>query len=177
MKTRALTLDEVARVINQLDGPQNKALFTLGVNTGFRISELLSLTYKDVLNSDGTVKSSITLNKARMKGEVASRTLPLNPQARKAIKGLLARLNTNGKLFSISRVQAHRLIKKAANKAGLEGVISTHSMRKTFGTRIYEMSEKDIVLTQRALGHVNINSTIHYLDVDKKKVDRLILDL
>ena len=53
---RPLDKNELSRLKTAFTGRmavRNKALFFLGVNTGFRISELLSLRLRDVLTPQG----------------------------------------------------------------------------------------------------------------------------
>ena len=45
---RPLSEYEIYQVLSVLKNKRNKLLFILGIRTGFRISELLSLTVKDV---------------------------------------------------------------------------------------------------------------------------------
>ena len=57
----------------------------------------------------------------------------------------------------------------------LEGQLGTHAMRKTFAGRVYQLLGRDLVRTQRALGHVNINSTVAYLSFALEEIDQAIL--
>ena len=57
----------------------------------------------------------------------------------------------------------------------LDGHLATHSLRKTFATRIHAVYEGDLRKTQKALGHQNINSTLRYLALDDAEVDAGIL--
>jgi hypothetical protein len=47
---------------------------------------------------------------------------------------------------------------------GLRGHVTTHSPRKTYAKLVYENSNNDLVVTQRALRHTDIQSTLYYLD-------------
>jgi integrase len=57
--------------------------------------------------------------------------------------------------------------------------ISNHDLpiRKTFAQMIYEITGKDIMMTSRALAHVNVNSTQAYIAVDDATLDAIILAL
>jgi integrase len=48
-------------------------------------------------------------------------------------------------------------------------------MRKTFANRVYQKLNHDLVKTQRALGHRNINSTVSYLRFAEEDIDQAIL--
>jgi integrase len=111
------------------DATRNKALFLLGVRTGFRVSELLSLQVGDVYHQ-GRVADQVTVQPRHMKKKVEGRTVPLHPEAKL----------TSGPLFpshknpteAISRVQTWRVLQQAYAANGLQGQLGTHGMRKTF---------------------------------------------
>lgn len=178
--TRALTEKEVVELINNLSSNRDKCLFLLGLKTGFRISELLSIQLKDVMQ-DNAVKDSITVFKRNTKGKVASRTIPLNKATQVVIQQYVNTLGEQTWLFEsqkgnkLSRIQAWRIIKDASK--GFKGKIATHSMRKTFASKVYQKLDKDIVKTQRAMGHKSINSTVAYIGIDQEEIDRIILEL
>jgi site-specific recombinase XerD len=84
---RPLTDAEVATISRSFGGTfgkRNKALFVVGYRTGFRISELLSLTVGDV-QQHGKIVDHVTVQRRRMKGKVEGRTVPLHPQAQAAL--------------------------------------------------------------------------------------------
>jgi len=75
----------------------------------------------------------------------------------------------------ITRVQAYRIIQNAARKNGLTGKIGNHSLRKSFADRIYEKLNRDLVRTQKALGHKWITSTTAYLSFKEEEIEEAIL--
>lgn len=177
MPSRPLTEIECRSISDSLKCPMSKCLFILGVRTGFRISELLSLTTSDV-TLDKIVLTNIMVKRRNMKGKQSSRSVILHEEARQALSEYLMPLNLGAKerIFPISRFVAHRIIRKACKEAGIEGRISTHSMRKNFAMRIYEKTNKDVVATQRALGHASLASTTKYLNVGQDIIDKAILE-
>ncbi len=48
-------------------------------------------------------------------------------------------------------------------------------MRKTFARRVHEKLGKDLVKTQKAMGHRSINSTVSYLSFNEEEIDDAIL--
>jgi integrase len=71
---------------------RDQALVSLGLNTGFRISELLSLDVADVWDGE-RVRPQVKVTRAKMKGghgvrrkAVTSRTVPLNEAATQALQ-------------------------------------------------------------------------------------------
>ena len=90
--TRPLDNDEIRLVSACFDGTfaaRNLGLFMLGVSTGGRISELLSLTIGDVYQNRATV-TDLLFDKSIVKGGELSRAVPVNTDDRRAIEDLRA---------------------------------------------------------------------------------------
>ena len=181
--TRPLDNDEIRSVSTCFTGTyevRNRGLFMLGVSTGGRISELLSLTIGDVYQN-GSAVSDLLFERLIVKGGEVSRAVPVNADGRHAIDQLIDwhRLhyqNTSPQrpLFPsrhksgtvpMHRQTAHDILKKAFIAAGLNGKLATHSLRKSFAQRLYDKSG-DIYLVQELLGHRNISTTQDYLGVN-----------
>ena len=99
---RPLTPEEVDEILVSFGGrfaDRDKALFVMGVYTGFRITELLSLRLRDV-HQFGKVVPRVTISRGIMKGKRASRTVALHPFA----QALLAECMRDSGLFSPSRL-------------------------------------------------------------------------
>jgi site-specific recombinase XerD len=75
----------------------------------------------------------------------------------------------------LSYQQAWEALHNTYTTVGLDKGIGSHAMRKTFAKRIYAGSGRNLLKTQVALGHKNINSTVADLGVDQEEVDALIL--
>lgn len=185
---RPLTPEEIPAILEALEtrpsGPRDRALFILGITTGFRISELLSLKIRDV-TTDGTLNSHVRIPKSRMKGKKHSRSAVLAPLARPFLTELLLDLRerdaarANLWLFQsrkgdgpISRIQAHRLLATAYALTGLIGApgeLGTHSMRKTFADRMWNAHKENIWKVQKALGHASPASTVAYLSFNDEE--------
>ena len=181
--TRPLDNDEIRRVSSCFTGTfatRNLGLFMLGVSTGGRISELLSLTIGDVHQNRAAV-TDLLYDKSIVKGGEVSRAVPVNKDGRQAIDDLVAwhreqygNTEDNRPLFPsrhksgsvpLHRQSAHQMLKKAFIAAGLNGKIATHSLRKSFAQRVYEQSN-DIYLVKELLGHKNVSTTQQYLGVN-----------
>jgi len=175
MKSRDLKDTELTLILDQMTSLRDRALFIVGTKTGFRISELLSLRIEDVSQEDGSIRDTLTVHRRNMKGKRSSRSVPLHPQAKEALKCYLETGLVTNKLFPVTRQHAWRIISGAADKAGLSGTISTHSLRKTFGMNVYIRTGKNVVAAQKALGHESLASTTHYLSIGQDEVDAAIL--
>jgi integrase len=195
---RPLTDEEVKLISQSFSGTfakRNKALFVVGVRSGFRISELLALRVGDV-QQHGKIVDHVTVARRYMKKKTEGRTVPLHPEARAALsvwlevlqKMLKGHLDPQTPVFCsrvrdqetglrrpISREQAWRILKEAFTANELTGKLGTHAMRKTFANRMYDKLGHDLVKTQRALGHKNINSTVAYLSFREEDITAAIL--
>ncbi len=188
---RPLTDLEIQRVLNSLGGRFNErdqALFVLGVKTGFRISELLSLKIKDFIQH-GQYVTRLKVKRENMKKKMQGRDVPLHPEAKKVIHQWLEKLKKENRYHEdhyvflsqkgynkpISRRHALRVLRAAYDAECLTGSLGTHSMRKTFAERVHRNFDKDLIKTQKALGHKNINSTVSYLSFDEEEIDAGIL--
>ena len=190
---RPLEEAEVQATLAALDGPyatRDRALFLLGVRSGFRISELLSLRLMDVTRH-GKPLERVTVARKHMKKKVEGRTIVLHPEAKVALCEWLVELHALGYMTSdtfvfqsrkgrnaaLSRVQAYRILQEAYERAGVSGSTGTHTMRKTFANRVYSRLNGDLIKTQKALGHRNINSTVSYLSFREEEIDEAILGM
>lgn len=177
---RALSDREVTLLQSKLTLPRDRLLFALGIQTGYRIKELLSIEVADLYEVDGSLKNTLTISRRNMKGKQAGRTVPLHRHTVTLLEQYLNSLKYHQKyLFTsqkgsvLSRIRAWVIIKSAANACGLKGKVACHSMRKTVAVRAYKASGKDLVLTQKLMGHASINSTISYLQVGSEEIENL----
>ena len=191
--SRPLSDAEVRQVVQSFQGSnalRDRALFVLGVKTGLRISELLSVTVGDVLQH-GRIADRITIRRRHMKRKVEGCTVPLHPEVKDALAEWIAHLQERAPVSisppvflsrkgvgrAIGRKHAWRI--PTTNYAGsnLPGTLGTHAMRKTFANKVHVLLGRDLVKTQRALGHRNINSMVAYLSFMEEEIDEAILAL
>jgi len=189
-KTRALDKKEAELMSETFTGKyelRNRALFILGCKTGFRVNELLRLTIGHVIQN-GKPASRITITKTKNK---KPRSVAFHPEAQAAVMEWVKQLESLGitkasnplfisqkdKSQSMSRIQAYRIIKDAAEANGLDGTVGTHSMRKTLGMRAWEVTNGNIYKVAEVLGHTDVNSTRHYLDIDQTEIDDIVLSV
>ena len=136
--TRPLDNDEIRSVSTCFTGTfeaRNRGLFMLGVSTGGRISELLSLRVGDVYQNKKPV-SDLLYSKSIVKGGEVSRSVPVNADGRRSIDELVnwhrrhyRSIASKRPLFPsrhksgtvpMHRQTAHAILKTAFIEAGLE---------------------------------------------------------
>ncbi|CUH97401.1 hypothetical protein P22_3530 [Propionispora sp. 2/2-37] len=161
-------------------------LFTLGINSGLRISDLLKLTIEDVKGKD-----RISLREQKT-GK--TKDFPLSDTCKKAIAEYLKSIDqTEGILFAsrkgkgskgtgaISRQQAYDILNKAAREVGVinkknDISIGTHTLRKTFGYWAYKAGY-DITKIQKLLNHSAPSVTLAYIGITKDQLDDIYVNL
>ena len=193
--TRPLDNNEIRLVSACFNGTfeaRNRGLFMLGVSTGGRISELLSLQIGDVYQN-GKPVTDLLFDKSIVKGGEVSRAVPVNSDGRRAIEDLIA---WHGKHYQntdkgfrplfpsrngqgqqpMSRRTAHDVLKVAFEAAGLNGHLATHSLRKSFAQRLYDRTG-DIFAVQEMLGHKSVSTTQKYLGVNYASVREAVEEM
>lgn len=169
-QAKVMTKQEIQRLLyDGMEEIRDRALFAICLFTGCRISEALGLLRTDV---GDTV---IAFRKSNTKGKKYSRSVPISPQLQVILdeyrhwyekecpydEYLFGSPKSPGK--PLSRFQAHRILERATNQCGLEGV-STHSFRRTCLT---QMSDSGVPLRhiQSISGHKSLNELARYLEV------------
>lgn len=155
------------------------AIFTVLLNEGLRVSELVGINVQD-LNLD---KHTVTI--LRKGGN--TQEIYLSDQSTEALYNYLKERPTylteetkDEKALFLS--QKHRrmttrnvelMCKKYmhVSNPSKEEIISPHKLRATFATDFYE-EEPNILLLKEKMGHSNIQTTTLYADLDKKEMER-----
>lgn len=166
---------------------RNYSLIVIGLNTALRISDILSLKWSDVYNfSANRFKEHIELHEQKTGKQSV---IALNHSAVSALQCYKNHLPasevykekyifTGQKTVNkpIGRVQAYRIIKKAATDTGLEEHISCHSLRKTFGYFAYK-SGTDSVMLMEIYNHSSFIVTQRYLGIRQEERDAVFMQI
>jgi integrase len=159
--------------------PRDLLLFTLGVNNGLRISDLLDLKVGDVRE----LAPGETLNILEKKTG-KSNVLMVNKESRKVLDAFLneARPGDEEYLFKSRKGVNRPITKSYVNQkvkqwtSGMKGNYGTHSMRKTFGyIQRMHFGVGFEVLCKR-FGHSNPSVTMRYLGIEDKEVSGILLN-
>ena len=148
-----------AKVTVQQQRAKNAFLFAC--YTGLRISDLISLEYKDIVRKELSKENSFEywIHKKQVK---TSRyvDIPLLPQAREIINDGVLHL-PNDKVFRALDHRDNRLLKRIAENIGLDTSISWHTARHTFATIAIEYGLNPLTV-QKLLGHTRLDTTAIY---------------
>ncbi len=176
---RNLTDNEKQSLEAILKTPRDRLLFALGTSTGLRITELLSIRIRDVVQHDAIVER-IYIERKNSKGKTSGSSVLLNPRLHHLIEEVVKGRTLESYLFegylgqAMARQSAWRILKDAANALKLPGKVATHSMRKTFAQKIYAATGKDVVKTAYALRHSDLTNTMKYLSFETEELDDII---
>lgn len=140
-------------------------LFLCGITLGLRISDILPLRVKDILNKDIIY---ITERKTGKSKEIA-----ISNKLKKELKIYCRDKDKSEYLFKsregnkpIGRDRAYRIIRDIGEQFGLER-IGTHSLRKTFGRKYYQ-KYKDIEGLREYFNHNNSLITRRYIGLEQE---------
>jgi site-specific recombinase XerD len=156
-------------------------LFVFGINTGIRISELLSLKVEDVWDGE-EIKGFVTIKDEKTDKVKA---YYINNSVKKELGHYLSNLafKDSDYLFKskkdiqpITRQQAYRIINHAAREVGVAGKIGTHTLRKTFGYHAYRKGIAVSILMS-IYNHHSSAETLRYLGIDKNEEHLIKVDV
>ncbi|WP_424188325.1 site-specific tyrosine recombinase XerD [Actinokineospora sp. G85] len=169
---KALPVDDVLRLLDSPlgDGPatlRDRALLEVLYSTGARISEAVGLDLDDVDAVERTVRLDGKGGKQRI--------VPIGRPALEALEVYLVRarpdlaargrgtpavfLNLRG--GRLTRQSAWTTLKVAAERAGVAGEVSPHTLRHSFATHLIE-GGADVRVVQELLGHASVTTTQIY---------------
>jgi len=179
---KALPLDDIERLLAaaETDEPmalRDRALLEFLYGTGARVSEAVALDVDDVDREDRTVVLDGKGGKQRLVpvGSYACRAIDdylvrLRPElTRKARSGNAGALFLNARGGRLTRQGAWTVLGAVAERAGLAGRVSPHTLRHSFATHLLD-GGADIRTVQELLGHSSATTTQVYTRVT---VDRL----
>lgn len=164
--------------------PRNELLIIIGLNTALRISDILLLRWDSVYDFEKKeFRNHISLTEKKT-GKHSD--IYMNNPIKEALAGYYTWMETKGqKIFkekylfcheqeniAISRVQAFRIIKRAANFYNIEGVISCHSLRKTFGYHAWKQGISPVLL-MNIYNHSSFQVTQRYLGIEQDDKDEV----
>ena len=161
--------------LNDPLGVRDRAWLELLYATGLRVSELAALPALSVFLDEGFVKVMGKGRKERLVpfGESAERWLRSWLALRPGLKPKGSELFLGRRGEALSRQHLWRLIKRYADKAGVDpGIVSPHVLRHAFATHLLDHGA-DLRAVQAMLGHADISTTQIYTHVHQARLRAL----
>ena len=174
-----LTLEQCLELLKSIDGDfkeRDFCIVTLFLNCGMRLSELVGINLSDI--RENTVRLLGKGNKERI--------VYLNDACQNALQQYLIYRNSHtvspaykNALFLTrrgTRIGARRveqIIDENLKKAGLDQFgFSTHKLRHTAATVMYQYGGVDIRVLQEILGHANLGTTEIYTHLSSQQLEQ-----
>lgn len=173
---KVLDIQDYLRKQNERD----YVLFVLGVATGYRAGDLVSLQVRDVKAAlragyfrimEGKKANSKNIRKCNMK----PREVIIVSKLERILKNYIKDKedfeymfpSRKGSYDHIGVPRVSNILKKAGEAFGLDN-ITAHSMRKTYAYCIFVESNYNIIVVKEMLGHSSIEETKRYLGLDRE---------
>ena len=161
------------------NNPRDYLLFTMGINNGLRIGDLLGLKVKDVLG----VRPGDTI-RVREQKTGKDNILVINKATYRALHQYLTHekpdqndylfpSRKNGQPLTVS--YTNRLIKSWCSQINLRGNYGTHSLRKTFGyiQRIHYGVGFELLC--KRFNHSSPAVSMRYLGIEDKEINGMLM--
>ena len=183
-------IDAMKSIMKGESNYRDLLLFTLGINTGLRISDILALKWSSFINGGSRLlKAGDQLNVMEIKTKKV-KTFVINKSVAEALKlyydsldsvspedpVFLSRKTAKGELKPITRIAAWQMLNRYANMVGLDEGIGTHTLRKTFGYHLYK---KGVALDyiQKMLNHSSPAITLRYIGITQEQLNDIYVEL
>lgn len=165
--------------------PRNYALIVLGLHTALRISDILHLKWKDIYDFEEKCYRNHLFVQEKKTGK--KNMVALNAHVKKALE-LLRKERQDAAptdyIFTkstdygapLSRSQAFRIVKRAAEDALHEEHISCHSLRKTFGYHAWKQGTPPALLMD-IYNHSSYKVTKRYLGIEQDERDSIFMGI
>ena len=161
------------------DKPRDLAIFTLGINTNLRSSDLIGIKIGQVVNTEG----ELVLNE---KKTGKARRITLNKQVQDAIDQLLETYGDytmDDHLFQsrkkggpLTSTSLSRLVKSWCQAINLKGNYASHSLRKTWGYHQRVTFGTGIPELMVCFNHSTQRQTLDYLCVQPEEIRSVYLN-
>ena len=157
-------------------------LFKIGINTGLRVNDLLSITWDNIFKPGTRQFNGYFVPKEQKTKKV--RQIFINDAFKSAVKEYLKYIpdtKLEGYVFTnrqgnrLSDASVDKLMKLLEKELDIPN-LSTHSLRKTFAYHMY-MQTQDLSLVQEILQHSSVAVTRRYLGISQQVKEKAYNEL
>ncbi|WP_041801496.1 site-specific tyrosine recombinase XerD [Flagellimonas ruestringensis] len=179
-----LSEEEINNLIAAIDlskpeGERNRAILETLYGCGLRVSELINLKLSDLYFDEDFIKVTGKGNKQRFVPISDVNQKYINIYWKEVRVHLTIKkehedfvfLNRRGK--QLTRAMIFTIVKRLAEKIGLDKNISPHTFRHSFATHLLE-NGADLRAIQQMLGHESITTTEVYMHVNRTHLTKVL---
>ncbi len=161
---RILSQSQVLTMIALTTKLRDRLLIRFLYATGARVSEVCALKWRDIQETaDGRAQVSLFGKGDKTRSVVFSSEMwTLLQQLRGDARSYAPVFRSRKKGGHLDPSQVNRIVRKAANRAGIEGKVSPHWLRHSHASHSLERGAS-IQLVKESLGHSSIAITERYL--------------
>jgi integrase len=161
------------------DNPRDLCLFTIGINTNLRASDLIRITVGMV--RDLKAGEEMVLTEKKTKKE---RRITLNEDCIEAIQNLINSFKQprkddsqlfRGREGDIRPIGVNYLVNKWVKMINLKGKYGSHSLRKTFGYHMRVQHKVSIPILMQIFNHHSQKQTLDYLCVQPDEIKEVYM--
>lgn len=179
IKDRKVVEEILEALATRNQGFRDSLFFEFLFSTGLRVGDALAVKKKDIDFVQGilTIKIQKTYTRKTKDGKEkinreSDRRIGLNQSVLKKLDVYADKMEEDALLFPFKRQWAHKLMKWVTDYIGLDSSkYSMHTTRKTAAWFYYLQTDKDLVKTQKFLGHKDPKETEIYLKISDEEVN------
>ncbi len=175
-----LTLEQSLKLLNSVDGKHRErdyCILTLFLNCGLRLSELVGINISHIKDNNtlvvlgkGNKERTVYLNKACLKA--ISAYMAVRP-----VDGVKDRdaLFISSRKTRLSKQSVQKMVEGTLERSGLAGMgFSTHKLRHTAATLMYQYGSVDPLQLKEILGHENLATTEIYTHIHDDQLKQAV---
>ena len=175
-----LTLEQSIKLLQSVDGKfkeRDYCILTLFLNCGMRLSELVSINLSHIKDNNtlvvigkGNKERTVYLNQACL--DAISAYVAVRP-----VDGVIDRdaLFISNQKKRISKESIQKMVAGYLKKCGFDGMgLSTHKLRHTAATLMYQHGNVDPLQLKEILGHENLSTTEIYTHIHDDQLKQAV---
>ncbi len=181
------TFEELLAIEDYFKGNSQNQYWLIGwliASLGRRVGDIVALKWGDLYKINGTFRDRLSTLKEEKTGKTIGLSFSNFARARVEEYCELENINPmehyNEKVFSVGSAAFRKNLKKAVDYVGIDYPVSTHSLRKFFGTMLSKLHPNDgnaIKIIQYIFGHSSEEITKVYIGTIDEKKDKFVSDL
>jgi site-specific recombinase XerD len=168
--------EEIASILNSVSNLKHKTILMLAYACGLRVSEVVSININDI----DSKRMIIHLHGAKGKKD---RVVNISPTLIVMLREYYKQYKPTEYLFEGQYARQHYssrsiqlVLQEVKKRAGITRPGSMHQLRHSFATHLLDKGI-DVVMIQRLLGHNDLKTTIRYLHVTNRDLQKVISPL